>query len=236
MGWLKDRRVLIALGVVAALVALRLSPVGDVFTLETLARHRAALDGFVARQGALAGAAYVVIYIAIVAFSLPGATAMTLAGGLLFGAALGTALAVVAATIGAALVFLLARRIAGPDALDRLGPRAAAIAAGIRRDAASYLLVLRLVPLFPFVLVNLVPAFCGVRLPVFVATTFLGILPGTAVFSLAGAGLGEALAAGSFEIGRVLTPQVLAALLGLAGLALLAIPLRRRFGADQPRS
>jgi uncharacterized membrane protein YdjX (TVP38/TMEM64 family) len=190
----------------------------------------------VARQGVLAGGAYVLIYVAVVAFSLPGATVMTLAGGLLFGALAGTALTVVAATIGAALVFLLARRIAGADALDRLGPRAAAIAAGLRRDAASYLLVLRLVPLFPFVLVNLVPAFCGVRLSVFVATTFLGILPGTAVFSLAGAGLGEALGAGRFEIGRVLTPQVLGALLGLAALALAAIPLRRRFAPDQPRS
>jgi uncharacterized membrane protein YdjX (TVP38/TMEM64 family) len=90
--------------------------------------------------------------------------------------------------------------------------------------------VLRLVPLFPFFLVNLVPAFCGVRLPVFVLTTLFGILPGTAVFTLAGAGLGEVLAAGrEFSVGSVLTPTVLAALLGLAALSLAAIPLRRRF-------
>lgn len=229
MRWLTDRRVLIALGILALLVALRLSPLGHVLSLETLARHRAALDGLVARNLMLAAVAYVGAYVAVVGLSLPGATAMTLAGGLLFGALLGTALTVLAATAGATVVFLLARRLFGADALERLGPRAQALAAGIRRDAVSYLLALRLVPLFPFFLVNLVPAFCGVALPVFVATTFFGILPATAVFSLAGAGLGEALAAGRFEIASVLTPQVLAALLGLAALALLAIPLRRRF-------
>jgi uncharacterized membrane protein YdjX (TVP38/TMEM64 family) len=229
MRWLTDRRVLIALAILALLVALRFSPLGHLLSLETLARHRAALDGFVARNTALAAGTYVAAYVAVVGLSLPGATVMTLAGGLLFGALLGTALTVVAATAGATVIFLLARRLFGADALERLGPRAQALAAGIRREAASYLLVLRLVPLFPFFLVNLVPAFCGVALPVFVLTTFFGILPATAVFSLAGAGLGEALAAGRFEIGSVLTPQVLAALLGLAGLALLAIPLRRRF-------
>ena len=230
---LRDRRVWIALGVVALLAALRLTPLGDLLSLETLARHREALAAHVARHAALAAATFVVIYVAVVAFSLPGATVMTLAGGFLFGAVSGTALTVVAATTGATLVFLFARRIFGADALDRLGPRAARLAAGIRREAASYLLVLRLVPLFPFVLVNLVPAFAGVRLPVFVLTTLFGILPGSAVYSLAGAGLGDVLeAGGAVELGSVLSPQVLGALLGLAALSLAAIPLRRRFARD----
>jgi uncharacterized membrane protein YdjX (TVP38/TMEM64 family) len=223
----------IALGVVALLAALRLTPLGDLLSLETLAGHREALAAHVARHAVLAAAAFVVIYVAVVALSLPGATVMTLAGGFLFGAASGTALTVVAATTGATLVFLFARRIFGADALDRLGPRAARLAAGIRREAVSYLLVLRLVPLFPFVLVNLVPASAGVRLPVFVLTTLFGILPGSAVYSLAGAGLGDVLdAGGAFEVGRVLTPRVLGALLGLAALSLAAIPLRRRFARD----
>jgi uncharacterized membrane protein YdjX (TVP38/TMEM64 family) len=230
MRWLRDRRFWIALCVVALLLAARLTPLGELLSLETLARHQATLTDLVARHAALAAAGYVLLYVTVVAFSLPGATVMTLAGGLLFGAALATGLAVVAATIGATLVFLFARRLFGADALARLGPGAERLASGIRKEAASYLLVLRLVPLFPFFLVNLVPAFAGVRLPVFVVTTLFGILPGTAVFALAGAGLGEVLAAGGdFEIGRVLTPQVLAALLGLAALSLAAIPLRRRF-------
>jgi uncharacterized membrane protein YdjX (TVP38/TMEM64 family) len=233
MTLLRDRRLWIALGIVALLAALRLTPLGGLLTLETLARHQAVLDGFVARHGLAAALVYVLAYVAVVAFSLPGATAMTLAGGLLFGAVAATGLAVVGATLGATLVFLFARRLFGADALARLGPRAERLAAGIQRDAASYLLVLRLVPLFPFFLVNLVPAFAGVRLPVFVATTLVGIIPATGVFALAGAGLGEVLAAGGdFEIGRVLTPQVLGALLGLAALSLAAIPLRRRFARD----
>jgi uncharacterized membrane protein YdjX (TVP38/TMEM64 family) len=230
----RSRALWIALGVVLLLAALRLTPLGELVSLETLARHREALVGYVARHGALAAAAFVVIYIAVVAFSLPGATVMTLAGGFLFGVASGTALTVFSATIGATLVFLFAQRIFGADALDRLGPRAARLAAGLRRDAVSYLLVLRLVPLFPFVLVNLVPAFAGVRLSVFVLTTLFGILPGSVVYTLAGAGLGDVLAAGgAFEIGRVLTPRVLGALLGLATLSLAAIPLRRRFARDK---
>lgn len=237
MSWLRDRRLWIALGVVAALVALRLSPAGHWLSLESLARNREALLAFVAAQGALAAAAFVAAYVAVVALSLPGAAVMTLTGGFLFGPWLGTALTAVGATTGATIVFLAAERIFGADALERIGPRAQRLAEAIRKEAATYLLVLRLVPLFPFFLVNLVPAFCGVRPLVFVLTTFFGILPGTLVYSLAGAGLGSALeAGGGFEIGRVLTPEIVAALCGLAALSLAAIPVRRRFGRSETAS
>lgn len=227
---LRDRRLWLALGLVAALAGLRAAGVGDQLSVETLARHRAVLDSLVERNFTIAAMEYLSLYVAVVAFSLPGAAVLTLAGGFLFGALAGTALAVTAATVGATIVFLLARRLFGADALDRLGPRAQALGAAIRRNAASYLLVLRLVPLFPFVLVNLVPAFAGVRLPVHVAATAIGILPGTAVFSLAGAGLGEVLARGeAFDIRAVMTPEILAALVALAALSLAAIPLKARF-------
>ncbi len=230
---LRDRRVWAVLAVLLLVVALRFAGLGEVLSLDTLARHREALAGFVAANAVVAGLAFMLVYATAVALSVPGAVVLTISGGLLFGAVLGTALTVVAATIGASLVFLLAGRIFGADALDRLGPRAQALARGIRRDAGPYLLVLRLVPLFPFFLVNLVPAFCGVRLPVFAVTTLIGIIPGTAVFSLAGAGLGDVLAAGGTpELGQVLTPRVIGALLGLAALSLAAIPLKRRFAKD----
>jgi uncharacterized membrane protein YdjX (TVP38/TMEM64 family) len=225
---LHDRRLWIAVGFLGVVLALRAAGVGELLSLDTLARHREALLGFVAAELPLAAAAYIAVYALAVALSLPGAVVLTLAGGFLFGAGLGTALTVVAATLGAVAVFLLARRIFGGDALERLGAPARRLAAGLRRDAAVYLLVLRLVPLFPFWLVNLVPAFAGVRLPVFAATTLAGILPGTAVFSLAGAGLGDILAAGGeLSVGSILTPRILAGLLGLAALSLLGIPLRR---------
>jgi uncharacterized membrane protein YdjX (TVP38/TMEM64 family) len=230
---LRDRRLWIGLGVLGLLVALRAAGLADHLSLATLAAHREALGGFVAANLAVAALAYLGIYIAAVAFSLPGAVFLTLAGGFLFGAAGGTALTVVGATTGATLVFLFAQRLFGADALDRLGPKARALGEGIRRNAASYLLVLRLVPLFPFFLVNLVPAFVGVRLRTYVLTTALGILPGTAVFSLAGAGLGEVLAmGGAFDPRAVLTPQILGALLGLAALSLAAIPLKARFARN----
>jgi uncharacterized membrane protein YdjX (TVP38/TMEM64 family) len=227
---LRDRRVWIVLGVVGAVALLRATGVTEQLSLATLATHREALAAFVSANLALAAAAYVAFYVVAVAFSLPGAVFITLAGGFLFGAAGGTALTVVGATAGATLVFLFARRIFGADALDRMGPAARRLAEGIRRNAASYLLVLRLVPLFPFFLVNLVPAFVGVRLRTYVATTAIGILPGTAVFSLAGAGLGDVLAmGGAFDVRGVLTPEIIAALVGLALLSLAAIPLKARF-------
>lgn len=223
-------RLWLGLAAVALLLALRFAGLGEFLSLETLARHRATLSGFVTGNAVLAGLAYVAVYAAAVALSVPGAVILTLAGGFLFGAAWGTALTVVGATLGATGVFLFARLVFGERALDRFGAPAQRLAEAIRRNAASYLLVLRLVPLFPFFLVNLVPAFVGVRLPVYAVTTFLGIIPGTAVFSLTGAGLGGILdAGGTPDLRAVLSPEILAGLLGLAALSLAAIPLRRRF-------
>jgi uncharacterized membrane protein YdjX (TVP38/TMEM64 family) len=227
---IRDRRLWIVLGVVALLAGLRATGLSDHLSLATLATHREALVGFVAANLVLAAASYVALYVLAVAFSIPGAVFITLAGGFLFGAVGGTALTVVGATVGATVVFLLAQRIFGADALDRMGPTARNLAEGIRRNAASYLLVLRLVPLFPFFLVNLVPAFVGVRTGTYIATTAIGILPGTVVFSLAGAGLGDVLAmGGAFDVRAVLTPEIIGALVGLALLSLAAIPLKARF-------
>lgn len=226
------KKLFIVLAVVALLLALRFTGLGELLSLDTLARHRAVLTGWVAGNPLLAALAYVAVYTAATAFSVPGALVLTLSGGFLFGAVLGTALTVVGATAGATLVFLFAQRVFGADALQKLGPRAEGLARGIQANAWSYLLVLRLVPLFPFFLVNLVPAFCGVRTSVFVASTALGIIPGTAVFSLSGAGLGRVLdAGGTPSLAGILTPEIIAALCGLALLALLAIPLKKRFSA-----
>lgn len=233
---LADRRIWLAAVLLAALAAARLAGLDRYLSLDALAANRAALLALVGEHWAAAALAYVLAYTLAVSLSVPGAVALTLAGGFLFGAAAGTALTAAGATLGATVVFLLARRILGEDSLSRLGPRAAAVAAAIRRDAWSWLLVLRLVPLFPFFLVNLVPAFVGVGLPVYVATTFLGILPATFAVSLAGAGLGGVLdAGGTLTPASVLTPEILGALGALALLSLAAIPLRRRFArrADQ---
>ena len=227
------KKLWVALALVALLLALRFSGLGEWLSFDTLARHRVTLSAWVSAHPLLSAGAFVAIYAVVAAFAVPGAVWLTLGGGFLFGAVLGTALTVAGATIGATLLFLFAQRVFGADALQQLGPKAEGLARGIQANAWSYLLVLRLVPLFPFFLVNLVPAFCGVRPAVFIVTTALGIIPGTAVFALSGAGLGRVLdAGGTPSLSGILTPEIIAALCGLAALALLAIPLKKRFSAS----
>lgn len=205
-------------------------------SLDALSEHRAALASLAQARPVLAASAFVLAYAAATALSVPGASVLTLAGGLLFGAALGSAYAVAGATTGAVAVFLAARSALGGALRRRAGPWLDRFAAGFRDDAFSYLLVLRLVPLFPFWLVNLVPAFLGVRLGTFALATLVGIVPGTIVYASVGAGLGAVLDAGRTpDLGVLLRPQVLLPLLGLAALALVPVAYRRfgRHGAPR---
>ncbi len=212
-------------------------------SLESLVRHRAAIDDFVASHRLLAVLSYMGLYIVVVALSLPGAAFLTVTGGFLFGLAVGASAAVISATIGATLIFLVARTALGEPLLRRAGPRANQLAQGFRDDAFSYLLFLRLVPAFPFFLVNLVPAFAGVRLGPFVAATAIGVIPGAIVFALAGAGLDSMIAAQknsydqciaakgpdcrlAFDPADVLTPQLIAALVALGLLALMPVVVK----------
>jgi uncharacterized membrane protein YdjX (TVP38/TMEM64 family) len=216
----------------AALVVLAMAAVFGLglhryVSLEALRVHHAELQGFVARHFASAALVYVLGYAALVALSVPGGLVLTVTGGLLFGALLGAALAVVGATIGATGVFLIARTAVGDALQRRAGGAAARIAAGFRRDAFNYLLVLRLVPLFPFFAVNLAPALAGVPLRTFVIATFLGIIPATFVYASVGAGLGSLVEAGGEpSLAGVLTPEILVALGGLALLALVPVLYR----------
>lgn len=227
---LKDRRLWLVLAALGAIALMRWSGLAGYLSLDTLKTHRETLTAWVNGSIVIASLVFVLVYVVAVALSMPGAVILTLSGGFLFGAPLGTLLTVTGATIGATLIFIFAKSIFGENALARFGAPAARLAEGIRRNAGSYLLVLRLVPLFPFFLVNLVPAFVGVPIMTYVLTTFFGIIPGTAVFSLAGSGLGAALdQGGPITPGSILTPQIIAGLVGLAALSLAAIPLRKRF-------
>jgi uncharacterized membrane protein YdjX (TVP38/TMEM64 family) len=217
---------------------------GDgIASLESLVRYRSTIDAFVAEHSFLAVLAYIGVYVAAVALSLPGGAFLTVVGGFLFGIAVGASAAVIGATIGATLIFLVARTALGEPLQRRAGPRANQLAEGFRKDAFSYLLFLRLVPAFPFFLVNLVAAFAGVRLGPFIAATALGIIPGAMVFALAGIGLDSVITAqrssyehciaaqGSgchmvFDPMDVLTPQLIAALVALGLLALMPIAVK----------
>jgi uncharacterized membrane protein YdjX (TVP38/TMEM64 family) len=238
------RRLLPLILIVVIAIAAYIGLGRGAISLEALMRHRAAIDAFVATHRALALFAYVALYIVTVALSLPGAIFLTVAGGFLFGLALGAAAAVVGATAGATVIFLVARSALGEPLLKRAGPRAVKLAEGFREDALSYLLFLRLVPAFPFFLVNLVPAFAGVRLGTFVIATALGVIPGALAYAFAGTGLGSVIAAQknaydaclaagradchlAFDVKDILTPELIGALIALGLLALLPVVVKR---------
>lgn len=196
-------------------------------SLSALGEHRADLAAFVERNGALAAAAYVAAYAAAVAFSIPGAVVLTLAGGFLFGTAAASVYTVAGATAGAVAVFLAARSALGGLLRERAGPWVAKLESGFRENAFSYLLFLRLVPLFPFWLVNLVPAVLGVPLGTYAAATLLGIVPGVVVYASVGNGLGAVLdAGGTPDLGILLSAEVVLPLVGLALLALLPVAVK----------
>lgn len=165
------------------------------FTLQSIAENRAVLADYTANHLFLAVAAFMAVYTAAVAVSFPGASILTILGGLLFGWALGGATAIVAATLGATIVFQLAKSSFGDVLAKKAGPFLSRISAGFADDAFNYLLFLRLVPAFPFWLVNIAPALADVKQRTFVTATFLGIIPGTFAFAFVGAGLDSVITA-----------------------------------------
>jgi uncharacterized membrane protein YdjX (TVP38/TMEM64 family) len=204
-------------------------------SFETIRMHRAMLMDWVQRWGALAVFAYVAGYAAMAAFSIPGGALATIAGGYLFGLWLGAASSVVGATIGAVAVFLAARTAFGDVLRAKAGGALKRMEEGFRRDAFSYLLVLRLVPIFPFWLVNLVPAFSGVSLRAYALATLIGIVPGGLVFASVGSGLGDILDRGETpDLKIVFRWNILLPILGLALLALLPVAVKK-LQARKPR-
>jgi len=190
-------------------------------TFRAFVEHREWITAEVADLGLWAPLAFVAVYAVSAAISIPGALFLSVLGGFLFGTILGSVCDLAGATLGGTIVFLVARTSFADVLRRRAGPFMRKLEAGFRENAASYLLVLRLVPLFPFWLVNLVPAFFGVRLRVFVLCTFFGMIPAAVIYAGIGAGLGEMLDRGEApDLGTVFEPRVLLPMLGLALLAI----------------
>ena len=235
----------VPLAVVAlSMVAVFASGAHSHISLETLMRHRMAIDAFIDAHAVVAIAAFVSVYIAVVALSIPGALLLTISGGILFGTFIGAIAAVIAATIGATIIFLVAKSACGENLARRAGPLASKLSDGFRADAFSYLLFLRLVPAFPFFLVNLVPALAGVRLTVFVGATLIGVVPATFAFAFFGSGLDSVIAAQEvayracvasgradctlqFDLGMIATPRLLAAFAAMGVIALIPVVVKR---------
>ena len=197
-------------------------------SFDALRQHRHVLQDFVAGHYGAAALIFVLVYTGAVALSIPGAIVLTVTGGFLFGSFAGTILVVIGATAGATLVYLAARTALGDALRARAGGLITKLEAGFRENALSYLLVLRLVPLFPFWLVNLAAALLRVPFRTYVLGTFLGIIPGGYVYATVGAGLGSVLdQGGELSLRGALTPQVITALVGLALLSLVPVAYKK---------
>lgn len=196
-------------------------------SFDSLKENRALLQSYVQNYYIISLAIFMAVYVCVVALSLPGATILSISAGFLFGTIAGTFFTVLAATAGACLIFLIAKTSFGESLEKRASHFLHKMRSGFQDNAFSYLLTLRLVPLFPFFIVNLVPALLGMRLRDYAVATFLGIIPGAFVYVSVGTGLGSVFESGeAFNVKSILTPEILVALLGLGCLSLLPVILK----------
>ncbi|WP_370313258.1 TVP38/TMEM64 family protein [Sagittula sp.] len=215
---------------IAAVALVGVFTLRDTLSFETLAENRDALIALRDDHFVLIAAAFVLIYVAIVAFSLPGAAVASITGGFLFGLVGGTVLNVISATAGACLIFLAARAGLGEmlsARMDASEGRIAKLRDGLRENEISVLFLLRLVPAVPFFVANLLPALVGVRFRNYVFTTALGIVPGAIVFAWIGVGVGEVFDRGETpDLSILWEPHVIGPILALCALAALPMVIK----------
>lgn len=226
-------RALVVLLLLAAFAAAGAAGLHKYLDLAILQANREELQTLVNEHWAIALLCYLIAYAALVLTSLPGAAVMTIAGGFLFGQLVGSLAAATGATLGACLMFLMARSAFGGWMRRRAGPWLKRVEQGFAENGLSFLLVLRLIPLFPFFIVNLVLPFVGLSVRVFALGTFFGVLPASFVYASFGAGLGAIFDRGeAVTLGSALSPEILMALTGLGLLAMTPVLwrywLRRR--------
>lgn len=223
--WRHAPLILIILGAIVGFFTLR-----DYLSFETLRQNREALLAFRDMHYIAMVAVFVVVYIVIVAFSLPGAAVASVTGGFLFGLLLGTTFNVLAASLGAFAIFLAARWGLGRALAARMETSAGTlkrIKSGLQEHEINVLFLMRLVPVVPFFVANLLPALVGVKFFNFAFTTVLGIIPGAIVFTWIGVGLGEVFDRGeSPDLSLLWEPQVIGPILGLCALAALPIVMK----------
>lgn len=199
----------------------------EFLSLEFLADSREMLKSTVADNYLLSLVGFLVLYALAVAFSFPAASVLTIFAGFLFGWLVGGTIVAFGATAGATAIFLAARSAFGDFLKDRVGGKVARLAEGFEKDAFSYLLVLRLAPVFPFFVINIAPALFNVPLRTYVIATFFGILPGTFAYAYLGEGVDSVLMAAreagrDISIGDLVTTEITIAFAALATVA--AIP------------
>jgi uncharacterized membrane protein YdjX (TVP38/TMEM64 family) len=221
-GSLSSGKIVLALLLAVGIGAFFYFDLGQYLSLGALKQNRDNLLAYTESNYGFAVALFVLVYIVQTAFSLPGGAILTLAGGFLFGSFLGTIYVNIGATSGATLAFLVARYLLRDWVEHKFGDRLGSIQAGFAQNAFSYLMTLRLIPAFPFFLVNLVSGLTRVNLGTYVTATAVGIIPGSFVFAYAGRQLGTIN-----SLGEIASPPVLLAFTLLGLLALLPIVYRK---------
>ena len=227
---------LLPLGVIGLALAAFFALGGpDYVSVDSLRDNRDALAALVADNFLLVFLGFIALYALLVGISFPGAGLLSIFGGFLFGTLTGAAGIVVGATLGATAIFLAARYALGDALRARAGPYMAKFEDGLKENELSYLFILRLVPLFPFFIVNIVPALFGVRLRNYVLSTLLGIIPGSLVYASVGAGIGAVFDAGEDVqlSGLMLQPKVILPIVGLIALSLVPV-LYKKLRAKGP--
>jgi uncharacterized membrane protein YdjX (TVP38/TMEM64 family) len=215
--------------VLAAIAVLAGTGVLGRLSIDSVKAHRGALLAFVHAHPGESLLVYLAIYVTAVALSLPAALLLTLTGGFLFGPWLGGSTAAVGCTLGATVVFLIARLTAGDAMEARTGPRVRALADEIKKDAFFYLLTLRLIPVMPFWLTNVAAGLIAIRASTFFTATLIGIWPVAVIYAGVGSGLGSLFDSGQpLSVHSLITPKVLLPLAGLAVLSVLPILYQRR--------
>ena len=209
------KKIAILLAMAGVLAFFHFSGLGRFLTLATLKANRDALASYYAAHRLLMVGSFIGVYIVQTALSLPGAALMSLAAGAIFGAIAGTLYSVIGATIGAAAAFLVARYLLHELVQRRFGPRLEGINRELEQRGLNYLLFLRLVPIFPFFLINIAAALTRLPFRTFFIGTLVGIIPGGFVFCNAGASLASVTTPS-----EVLSPRVLGsfAILGVFAL------------------
>lgn len=199
-----NKRLVVFLLLVVIGIAAYSTVSSGLLTLDSLRSYQSTLLEVVHQRPIISALAYFCIYVLITALSIPGAIVMTLAGGAIFGVVFGTALVSISSTVGATLAFLIARTLARPLIRQKFSDRLQKVQTDFEKDGALYLFTLRLVPVIPFFVINVVMALTSIRTRVFFLVSFLGMLPATVVNVNAGTQLSSIEA-----IGDILSPKVL---------------------------
>lgn len=213
----------IAVAIGLAIAAFFYFDLGRFLSLTVLKENRDSLQAFTNANFVAAVAIFIGTYVVVTGLSLPGAVILTLAGGFVFGASLATLFINIGATTGATLAFLTARYVLRDTVEQKFGARLGPFQEGFAKNAFSYLLTLRLIPLFPFFMVNLVSGLTRVNVGTYIAATAIGIIPGSFVYAYAGRQLGTIN-----SLKEIASPNVIGAFV-LLGLLALAPVVYKRF-------